>query len=97
MSDEGWWSPRWAARSLPGGRACSESIREAVHRKDAGAAEAMLAYVTRSSPIDAFNDLLVAVQDATEVHRVVLPYRAWDLLDVVGQDHAHTMLRQSIR
>ena len=29
---------------------------------------------------DAFNELLLAVQDDTEVHRVVLPYRAWDLL-----------------
>jgi len=26
----------------------------------------------------------------------VMPYRAWDLLDVVGKEQAHTMLRQSI-
>src|SRR6185369_13716650 len=38
-----------------------------------------------------------AVQDNTEVHRVVLPYRAWDLLDLIGREQAHTLLRQSVR
>src|SRR6185437_16055070 len=37
------------------------------------------------------------VQDNTEVHRVVLAYRAWDLLGLVGQEQAHTLLRQSVR
>ena len=41
--------------------------------------------------------MLWAVQDNTEVHRVVLPYRAWDLLDLIGESHAHTLLRQSVR
>jgi len=45
----------------------------------------------------AFNDLLYAVQDNTEVHRTVLPYRAWDLLGVIGPEQAHTLLRQSVR
>jgi hypothetical protein len=44
----------------------------------------------------AFNELLIAVQDATEVHRVVLPYRAWDLLGLIGKEQAHTLLRQSV-
>ena len=51
----------------------------------------------RGSPDEAFNDLLVAVEDDTEVHRVVLPYRAWDLLDLIGKEQAHTLLRQSVR
>lgn len=37
------------------------------------------------------------VQDETEVHRIVLPYRAWDLLGLVGREQATTMLRQSVR
>ena len=45
----------------------------------------------------AFNALLEAVGETTEVHRTVLPYRAWDLLDIIGHDHAHTLLRQSVR
>jgi hypothetical protein len=36
------------------------------------------------------------VEDNTEVHRVVLPYRAWDMLQLVGREQAATMLRQSV-
>jgi hypothetical protein len=36
------------------------------------------------------------VQDSTEVHRVVLPYRAWDMLELTGKEQAQTLLRQSI-
>ncbi len=31
------------------------------------------------------------------MHGVNLPARAWDLIDVVGAEHAHTLLRQSLR
>ena len=74
-----------------------EALRELVRHKDVGAAEQALAALVQRSPDEALNDLLYAVQDNTEVHRVVLPYRSWDLLDVVGRNHAHTLLRQSVR
>ena len=32
-----------------------------------------------------------------DVHRVVMPYRAWDLMGIIGRDQAHTLLRQSVR
>jgi hypothetical protein len=79
------------------GPVTGEALREAVRRKDTGGAEAMFAAAAQRSPSDAFNSLLYAVQEQLEVHRVVLPYRAWDLLDIVGAQHAHTMLRQSVR
>ncbi len=60
-------------------------------------AEGTFAAIAAVSPDEAFNSLLVAVEDHTEVHRVVLPYRAWELLDLVGKEQAHTMLRQSVR
>jgi hypothetical protein len=74
-----------------------ELLREAVHRKDVSAAEETFASLAQFSPDDALNGLLYAVQDNTEVHRVVLPYRAWDLLDLIGKERAHTLLRQSVR
>ena len=74
-----------------------EALRALVRQREVGTAEQMLAALARRSADEAFNDLLYAVQDNTEVHRVVLPYRSWDLLDVVGRDHAHTLLRQSVR
>ena len=77
----------------PGG----EAVREAVRGKEADEAERRFAAVARLGPSDALNQLLYTVQDHTEVHRVVLPYRAWDLLDLIGKEHAHTLLRQSVR
>jgi len=74
-----------------------EALREAIRKKDVAVAEQMLANAAQTSADEAFNQLLYAVQDQTEVHRVVLPYRAWEILDVVGRNHAHTLLRQSVR
>ncbi|HXX93236.1 MAG TPA: hypothetical protein VEN81_06355, partial [Planctomycetota bacterium] len=82
---------------LDEGRADGEALRELVRKKDVEGAERMFAALAKSSPDDAFNALLVEVQDNAEIHRTALPYRAWDLLEVVGKEHAHTMLRQSLR
>jgi hypothetical protein len=82
---------------LAEGRAGAESVRNAVHRQATDEAERLFATLAQAGPNDALNDLLYTVQDHTEVHRVVLPYRSWDLLDLIGQEHAHTLLRQSVR
>ncbi len=81
----------------PDGRDGGEVLREAVRRQDMERAERTFAALAAGRPEDAFNYLLVAVEDATEVHRIVLPYRAWDLMGLIGRDHAHTLLRQSVR
>jgi hypothetical protein len=77
----------------PGG----EALREAVRSKKVDAAEQTFAAIAQTSTDLAFDHLLFAVQDNTEVHRVVLPYRAWDLLGLIGKEQAHTLLRQSVR
>ena len=82
---------------LPAGRRPEELLREAVHRQDVAEAERTFASVAQGGPEEALNHLLYTVQDNTEVHRVVLPYRAWDLLDLIGKEQAHTLLRQSVR
>jgi hypothetical protein len=79
------------------GRAGGEVLREAVRSKDVEKSEQIFAAIAKNSADDAFNQLLFAVHDHTEVHRVVLPYRAWDLLSVIGKEQAHTLLRQSVR
>lgn len=79
------------------GAVSAETLREAIHHKDALLAERNLAALSKQSPAEALNDLLLTVQENTEVHRIVLPYRSWDLLDLVGQEHATTLLRQSVR
>jgi hypothetical protein len=77
--------------------ACGEKIRDLIHQRDVYAAEAALAAAGQHSAEDAFNSVLYAIHDHTEVHRVVMPYRAWDLLGLIGKDQATTLLRQSIR
>src|ERR1700704_723252 len=76
---------------------CGDKVREAVHRKDASEAERNFATLAQLNPKDMLDALLQTVEDHTEVHRVVLPYRSWDLLDLIGKEHAHTLLRQSVR
>ncbi len=84
-------------KALPESQVGGEVLREAVRRKDMNAAEQTFAALAQGFPNDAFNHLLFAVQDNTEVHRVVLPYRSWDLLGLIGKEQAHTLLRQSVR
>ena len=83
--------------TLPQGRDGGEVLRDNVRQADMAAAERTFAALCRGSADDAFNHLLMAVEDQTDVHRVVLPYRAWDLMGVIGQEQAHTLLRQSVR
>ncbi|MGE0529614.1 MAG: hypothetical protein AB7P49_21390, partial [Bdellovibrionales bacterium] len=86
-----------APGQLPEGRNGAELLRDYVRRRDVNQAERTFAALAQGRPEDAFNHLLLEVEDATEVHRVVLPYRAWDLLGIIGREQAHTLLRQSVR
>jgi hypothetical protein len=72
-------------------------LHDAVRHRDTALAEQLFARLVGQDKNQAFDALLQCVQDNPEVHRTVLPYRAWDLLDVVGQEHATTLLRQSLR
>ena len=60
-------------------------------------AEQTFASIAKGKPSVAFNKLQHLVQDAPDVHRVTLAWRAWDVLQLVGYEHAHTLLRQSVR
>jgi hypothetical protein len=73
----------------------AEQLRDLVRKRDLAGAEATFAGLT-GSPEDALNNLMVMVDDGAEVHRVVMVSRSWDLLEFVGRDKAHTMLRQSV-
>jgi hypothetical protein len=82
---------------LPRGRPGGEVLREATRKCDLAGAERTLAALTRGGLAEAFNDLQLPVQDDVDVHRVVLAWRAWSTLDLTGKEHAHTLLRQSVR
>lgn len=85
--------PPPAARFVPGG---GEFLRDTIRKtKDMAAAEQAFAALCSSAEAG-LNALMYAVDDSTDVHRVVLVSRSWDLLDFVGRERAHTLLRQSV-
>jgi hypothetical protein len=86
-----------AEADAPPASLTGEGLRAAVRAKEMDRAERVFAGIAQRGADEAFNALLTAVQDNTEVHRVVLPYRAWELLELVGREQAHTLLRQSVR
>lgn len=76
----------------------TESLRDATRAGDFNKAEQTLANsLTSLTKEDAFDQLQWAIQDDIDVHRVVLSWRAWALLDITGSQHALTLLRQSVR
>jgi hypothetical protein len=74
-----------------------DALRAAVERNDIPGADAtFVALSGAEKPIDVFNQLLPSVQEELEVHRVVLPHRAWSLAGIIGMEHAQVLLRQSV-
>jgi hypothetical protein len=79
----------------PAGTGAGEAVRDDIRGKDLKSAEAKYA-AFRQDPAALLNQAQPALRDSTEVHRVNMLYRAWGLLDLVGVEHAHTLLRQSL-
>lgn len=74
-----------------------EMLQAATVKRDMLGAERIFATLAGGSAEDAFNNLQHILHDNGDVHRVVLAWRSWALLDLTGKEHAHTMLRQSVR
>lgn len=81
------------ADSADGGKMLQTLMRKG----DMRATEAAFAGLVQANPHDAYNDLQHIVQDEVNVHRVVLAWRAWDILNLTGEDYAAPLLRQSVR
>src|SRR5262249_14060946 len=87
-----------AAGRLTDRDATCRAMRQAIRRHDVEVAERAFASLAGHSTENAFNDLLqFNVEEHPGVHEIVLVWRAWEMLDFVGRDHAHTLLRQSVR
>jgi hypothetical protein len=85
------------AAAVKGDAPTGETIRACSRKLDFDSAEQAFATIAKSEPGEAFNHLQYAMQDEVDVHRVVLAWRAWDTLGLTGKEHAHTLLRQSVR
>ena len=83
-----------AGATQPDGRA----VRGAMRKLDVDAAEVHFARIYREgSPQEAYDQLQTVIHDDIDVHRIVLAERVWDILRFLGPQHAHTMLRTSVR
>lgn len=88
--------PVIAADSIDSRRG-GELLRQSVRAVDWEGAESCFAALAKGPVGEAYNHLQVAIQDEANVHRVVLAWRAWVMLGLAGEEHAHTLLRQSVR
>lgn len=85
------------ASKLDSSRSHGEQLRDTVRKTDMEASEATFAAICESDKAeDALNALMMAVDDAADVHRIVLVSRSWDLVNFVGTERAHSLLRQSV-
>ena len=73
------------------------ALRDAVRAADKDAAERTFADLCARGPESAYEELQLTVQDDLDVHRIVLAWRVRDMLRIAGAEHAHTLLRQSVR
>ncbi len=74
----------------------AEQLREATRARKLAQAEQIYASLP-GTPEETYDDLQLLIQDDLNVHRVVLAWRAWEVLDFIGKDHARDMLRQTVR
>src|SRR5262249_36183273 len=85
------------AGEVPKDRPGGEVLRESTRKRDAATAEKTFAALAHGPIGEAYNHLQYSIQDEVDVHRVVLSWRAWAILDLAGKENAHTLLRQSVR
>jgi hypothetical protein len=81
---------------VPAGKVGGEVLQQFTRKNDPTTAEGHFAALAQDGAEDAFNHVMYCVADDINVHRVVLAWRAWAMLDFTGKEHAHTLLRQSV-
>ena len=72
-------------------------LRRAYLDRDVARAEGAFAELSRGGAAEAYADLQGILRENLDVHRVVLAWRAWEVLQLTGEEHARTLLRQSVR
>lgn len=71
-------------------------MRDAARARNLPKAEQIFTALS-GTPEQTYDDVQLLIQDDLNVHRVVLAWRAWEVLDFIGKDHAKDMLRQTVR
>ena len=83
--------------SFTGSDQFGPELRRLVRDADMNKAEELFATALTRDKKVAFDTLLYTIADEIDVHRFVLAYRGMGLIDVAGEEHAQTLLRQCVR
>lgn len=81
---------------LPEGANSSELLREAIRAQDSLQGDRILGALAEKSAQEAYEALQLSLRDKPNVHAVALAHRAWEMVDVIGEANAYTLLRQSV-
>ncbi len=85
------------AEKHEGKRSSGKALQALTRKADFQGAEQLMAALSDAPAANVFNRVQPSVQDEADVHRVVLAWRAWAAIGIVGEQHAGTLLRQSVR
>lgn len=85
------------AEKHEGKRRSGEALQALTRHSDFDGAEQLMAALSDAPAASVFNRVQPSVHDEADVHRVVLAWRAWAAIGIVGEQHAGTLLRQSVR
>ena len=81
---------------LKGDQPVGKLLLEAARAHRVADGDKLFLAAAKTSLQDGYNELLPLIHDDLNVHRVVLAWRSWETIDFTGQDHARTLLRQSV-
>ena len=73
--------------ALPPNANVGELIRKASRNSDVTLADRLVVALAQRSPKEALQALQVVVQDRPNVHSVALTHRAWEVIDLIGEEH----------
>lgn len=73
------------------------AIRDVCRRAELDQASKVFAPMAQAPLVDAFNTLQPLMQDDVNVHRYVFAFRTYGLADLLGKQHAYTILQQCVR
>jgi hypothetical protein len=78
-------------------KTATQQLIEASRTGKVAEADHIAVAMSKGRPEEAYEQVQPLVQDYLNVHQVVLAWRAWEILDFLGKEHARTMLRQTVR
>ena len=72
-------------------------LQEGLRERDVARMERAFHGRCAGSATAGLHDVQTILRETLDVHRIVLTWRSWDALQLTGEEHAETLLRQSLR